>query len=140
MSNSFLHELMPDYNIDFSYEKDALMITLKDLKTECNSDITNLSGFEFGTSGLAVRNGISQFNAIYNNTPIQWIALDEVDAFFTEENSELLFKTIMKLKSSFKQILLITHKPLIKEIIEYDDIVNIENDGTNSYVVNSDKL
>ena len=133
-ANKFLHKIFDKYDISFEANKDALSIIFTDNVTNLPSDYSNLSGFEDNLGGLAIRVGFAIYNATFNQDPIHCFILDEPDKSFTEKNSELLFKSIFELKSLFQQILIVTHKPNIKDMIQADDVIEVKNNGLNSYI------
>lgn len=133
-SNKFLHDTFDKYDITFEQAKDALSIIFTDNVTNLPSDYSNLSGYEEGLGGLSIRMGFSLYNTIFNKDPINWIALDEIDESFRDERAELLYRNIFTLKKMFQQIIMVTHKPHIKEILRPDDTIEVKNNGLNSYI------
>jgi len=133
-SNDFLHKILDKYEISFEQNKDNLSIVFTDLVSNTPSDYNNLSGFESTLGGIAIRMGFSLYNSTFNKDCVNWIILDEVDSSFTDKNSELLYKTIFNLKSMFKQIIMVTHKSEIKEFIQPNDVIEVKNNGVNSYI------
>jgi len=133
-SNGFLHKTFDKYDLSFEQAKDALSINYKDTVTNLPSDATNLSGYEGSLCGLAIRMGFSFYNTTYNQDPVSWIALDEVDESFRNDRAEVLYKTIFDLRQMFQQIIMVTHKEQIKDILNPEDIIEVKNNGVNSYL------
>jgi DNA repair exonuclease SbcCD ATPase subunit len=69
-----------------------------------------------------------------NNTPVHFMVLDEIDEAFSVENTKLLFDSLNNLKSQFQQMILVSHKPEIKEWLQPDHVISVKNTGFNSYI------
>jgi DNA repair exonuclease SbcCD ATPase subunit len=133
-SNKFLHKVFNKYDISFEQVKDSLDIIFTDNVTGEKSPIENLSGFEYGVGSIAIRVGYALYNSLMNRMPVCWVGLDEPDAFFEEERSELFFNALFEMIKEFKQLLVVTHKPTVKDTLYSADVINIKNNGANSYI------
>jgi DNA repair exonuclease SbcCD ATPase subunit len=133
-ANKFLHSVTDKFDIKFEQSGDKLLIVFYDNYTGLPSDFKNLSGMESGIGSLAVRMGLSMYNAFMNNTPVHFMVLDEIDEAFSVENTKLLFDSLNNLKSQFQQMILVSHKPEIKEWLQPDHVISVKNTGFNSYI------
>jgi len=135
-ANSFLHTVFDKFDIRFERPEagDKLLIVFHDNYTGLPSEFKNLSGYESSIGSLAIRMGLSKYNTYMNSTPINFLGLDEADEAASSNNSRLLFDTISKMKGTFQQTILISHKPDVKEWLQPDNVITIKNDGFNSFI------
>jgi DNA repair exonuclease SbcCD ATPase subunit len=75
-------------------------------------DVYFASGFEKGLFSIAYKDALCKISGI------DILIMDEPDAFASEENSKQLFTFIGSLKDKYSQIITVTHKPTVVEMLQ----------------------
>lgn len=103
------------YKIKIIENKNALYVVYG----EKEKDVSLASGYEKQLFSLAYKHGLSQIQ----NLGI--ILLDEVDSQASEEKSEILYHTIGQMNDIYNQTFVITHRELVKEVLENNYNANL---------------
>lgn len=115
--NDFVSVVFPSFRlrllrsrkgVEFFYTTD-LNADMNDIKTLINSKMA--SGYERSVLGLAFKVALCK---AYN---LSFIALDEIDAAASENNSALTMESLIS-TNIFNQIFFITHKPNTRDVIK----------------------
>jgi hypothetical protein len=119
--NEFLKRTYSKYHVEVQDKKNALHIVYGPKK----KDVGSASGFERQIFSLSFMYAISQ--AIGNKT----LCLDECDSAATEKNSGIFYRVLGdSIGQGIDQILLISHKPKTRDILEFDygaEVLTFEN-------------
>ena len=109
--NEFLKRTYPKYSVEVQDKKNALHIVYGPKK----KDVSSASGFERQVFSLSFMYAVS--HAIGNRCLI----LDECDSAATEKNSGTFYKVLGdSIGQGIDQIILISHKPSTRNILEFD--------------------
>lgn len=128
--NAFIQSIFPNMEVKLFHSKKGVefyyttlsSVLKEEEKTKENMlNIKMASGFEKAILTIAFKEALCK---AYN---LPFCVLDEVDAAASEENSERLFNSII-CGGFFKQAIIITHKPVVRDIIK-------QLSDTNSYEV-----
>lgn len=118
--NEFLDKVYPKYQISIEEGKNSLNILYGDYKT----DVKMASGFEKSAFSLAYMYALGKIQAY------GLLICDEGDAAASDENSAKFYKMLGKSTDWLNQIMCITHKEEIKELLRNDfhaQIFTVEN-------------
>jgi DNA repair exonuclease SbcCD ATPase subunit len=119
--NAFLKQTYPKYRVEIQDKKNALHIVYGPKK----KDISSASGFERQIFSLSFMYAVNR--AIGNKS----FLLDECDSAATEKNSEIFYRVLGdSMKQGIDQIILISHKPSTRGILEFDygaEVIAFEN-------------
>jgi exonuclease SbcC len=119
--NEFLKRTYPKYYVEVHDKKNALHIVYGPKK----KDVSSASGFERQVFSLSFMYAISR--AIGNKCMI----LDEADSAATEKNSGVFYRVLGgSIGQGIDQIILISHKPKTRDILEFDygaEVLTFEN-------------
>ena len=118
--NEFLDKVYPKYQISIEEGKNSLNILYGDYKT----DVKMASGFEKSAFSLAYMYALGKIQAY------GLLICDEGDAAASDENSAKFYKMLGRSTDWLEQIMCITHKEEIKELLRNDfraQIFTVEN-------------
>lgn len=108
--NEFLEKVYPKYKISIEESKNSLNILYGDYKT----DVKMASGFEKSAFSLAYMYALGKIQAY------GLLICDEGDAAASDENSAKFYRMLGKSTDWLGQIMCITHKEEIKELLRND--------------------
>jgi DNA repair exonuclease SbcCD ATPase subunit len=119
--NDFLKRTYPKYSVEVQDKKNALHIVYGPKR----KDVSSASGFERQIFSLSFMYAISR--AIGNRC----LLLDECDSAATDKKSSTFYQVLGdSIGQGIDQIILISHKPITRNILEYDygaEILTFEN-------------
>ena len=118
--NEFLDKVYPKYQISIEEAKNSLNILYGEYKT----DVKMASGFEKSAFSLAYMYALGKIQAY------GLLICDEGDATASDENSARFYKMLGKSTDWLEQIMCITHKEEIKELLRNDfhaQVFTVEN-------------
>jgi DNA repair exonuclease SbcCD ATPase subunit len=121
INNNFLKPFTK-YLVNIIIEDNSLYIIVK--KDGINYNALELGGYEKFMLDIAFKSALSKYNCIGKGSIM---CVDEGLDVFDKDNFLKLEKILQFLRTQYKVILLITHKPDIQDF--NDHIIQIENDG-----------
>lgn len=107
-TNEFLQKVYPKYNLRILESKNSLAITYG----PNNADVKMASGFEKSAFSLAYMYALGKMQKY------GLLIIDEGDGAASDENSLLFYNTVAKSQEFFPQIFCITHKEVVKDLLE----------------------
>jgi len=120
--NNFLSKTYNEnYEIDIIEKKDSIHVVYGPYK----KDVYLASGYESALFSLAYKDALNRMQNL------NLLILDEVDQNANDKNCIILYEHIGSLKKSYTQILLITHREIIKDLLinSYDASVYEVSNG-----------
>lgn len=108
--NRFIENIYNKYLINIVDTKTGINIIYGDHEEEVNL----ASGFEKELFNLAYRNALAEI------ANLDVLFLDEIDSNANEENSIKVYRELGEFSNHYKQMFVISHKPIVKDILVND--------------------